>query len=156
MRPPGSEYRGEFPREDLEAYDALGETGERILPFYEYMILWNDLYTVHGGVLDWTADGLGISARVDFTLTSAIEGYEKPGSELFERALARAGGVEAARAVYAGNDLVLDVQGARDAGILPVLVEHVDYAGRAKDVPEGVARVASLPELGDWILERSA
>jgi hypothetical protein len=60
LRPPGSEYRGEFPAEDLEAYDALGETGERILPFYRYMILWNDLYTVHGGVLDWTADGLGI------------------------------------------------------------------------------------------------
>lgn len=101
-------------------------------------------------------EGLGIAARVDFVLTSAIEGCEKPGPELFRRALARAGGAQAARAVYAGNDLVLDVQGARDAGILPVLVEHVDYAGRAKDVPEGVARVTSLPELGDWILERSA
>ena len=101
-------------------------------------------------------DGLGISSRVDFALTSAIEGCEKPGSELFRRALARAGGVPASRALYAGNDLVLDVQGARDAGILPVLVEHSDHAGRAQDVPSDVARVSSLPELGDWILERSA
>lgn len=60
LRPPGSEYRGEFTAPDLAVYDELGETGERILPFYRYMILWNDLYTVHGGVLDWTHDGLGI------------------------------------------------------------------------------------------------
>jgi len=60
LRPPGSEHRGEFTAEDLEAYDVLGETGARMLPFYEYMILWSDLYTVHGGVLDWTNDGLGI------------------------------------------------------------------------------------------------
>jgi len=100
-------------------------------------------------------EGLGVASRVDFVLTSALEGCEKPEPELFARALARAGDPEPGRVVHAGNDLVLDVQGALDAGILPVLVEHVDYAGRAKTVPEGVARVESLSQLGDWILERA-
>lgn len=100
-------------------------------------------------------DGLGIGERVDFAVVSALEGCEKPDPELFRRGLARAGNPDPARCVYAGNDLVMDVQGARDAGILPVLVEHADHAGRTPDVPEGVARVSSLPELGDWILERA-
>ena len=73
----------------------------------------------------------------------------------FERGLELAGAPDPARVVYAGNDLVMDVQGARDVGILPVLVEHPDHAGRVPDVPEGVGRVSSLPELGDWILERA-
>jgi len=60
LRGPGAEPRGEYPREDLKIYDELGKNGERILPFYRYMILWRDLYTVWGGSLDWTNDGLGI------------------------------------------------------------------------------------------------
>ncbi len=35
-------------------------TGERILPWYEYLIIWQGLYTVHGGAIDWTSDGHGI------------------------------------------------------------------------------------------------
>ena len=100
-------------------------------------------------------DGLGIGERVEFVVVSAIEGSEKPAPELFQRGLELAGAPDPARVVYAGNDLVMDVQGARDVGILPVLVEHPDHAGRVPDVPEGVGRVSSLPELGDWILERA-
>jgi hypothetical protein len=45
---------------DVQAYDELGKNGERILPFYEYMVIWSGLYTVHGGGIDFTNDGLGI------------------------------------------------------------------------------------------------
>ena len=41
-------------------YDELGEWGERILPYYDYLVVWRGLYTVHGGSIDWTNDGLGI------------------------------------------------------------------------------------------------
>jgi hypothetical protein len=60
LRGPGAEATGEYPMTDVRAYDELGRNGERILPFYRYLVIWSGLYTVHGGVIDWTNDGLGI------------------------------------------------------------------------------------------------
>jgi hypothetical protein len=60
LRPPGSAWYGDFPRSDIQVYDEIGENGERILPWYNYYILWRGLYTVHGGSIDWTSDGHGI------------------------------------------------------------------------------------------------
>ncbi len=60
LRGPGAEGQGEYPRSDINFYDILGKTGERILPFYRYIVIWSGLYTVHGGFIDWTNDGLGI------------------------------------------------------------------------------------------------
>ncbi len=31
-----------------------------MLPWYDYYIIWQGLYTVHGGSIDWTSDGHGI------------------------------------------------------------------------------------------------
>jgi hypothetical protein len=60
LRGPGAEWMGEYPRADTLVYDELGRNGERILPFYRYLVIWSGLYTVHGGFIDWTNDGLGI------------------------------------------------------------------------------------------------
>jgi hypothetical protein len=60
LRGPGAESLGEYSASDVRAYDELGQNGERILPFYKYMVIWSGLYTVHGGFIDWTSDGLGI------------------------------------------------------------------------------------------------
>jgi hypothetical protein len=60
LRGPGAESQGEYPREDVRVYDELGRNGERILPFYRYIVIWSGLYTVHGGFTDWTSEGLGI------------------------------------------------------------------------------------------------
>ncbi len=60
LRGPGAESLGEYSASDIRAYDELGKNGERILPFYRYIVLWSGLYTVHGGFIDWTSDGLGI------------------------------------------------------------------------------------------------
>ena len=60
LRSPGAEWIGEYPASDVRAYDEIGRTGERILPFYRYIVIWSGLYTVHGGVTDWGNDGLGI------------------------------------------------------------------------------------------------
>jgi hypothetical protein len=60
LRGPGAEAMGEYPMSDAQAYDELGKTGERILPFYRYIILWSGLYTVHGGFIDFTNDALGM------------------------------------------------------------------------------------------------
>ena len=60
LRGPGSAWGGTYPRQDIRVYDELGENGERILPWYDYLIIWQGLYTVHGGSIDWTNDGHGI------------------------------------------------------------------------------------------------
>jgi hypothetical protein len=60
LRPPGSAWSGDYPRSDIQVYDEIGEFGERILPWYNYLIIWQGLYTVHGGSIDWTNDGHGI------------------------------------------------------------------------------------------------
>ena len=60
LRPPGSAWYGQYPGADIRVYDEIGETGERMLPYYDYLVIWRGLYTVHGGSIDWTNDGLGI------------------------------------------------------------------------------------------------
>ncbi|MEW5982886.1 MAG: M14 family metallopeptidase [Acidobacteriota bacterium] len=60
LRGPGAEQTGEYPRTDVRAYDEVGQMGERMLPYYRYIVIWSGLYTVHGGVTDWGNDGLGI------------------------------------------------------------------------------------------------
>ncbi|MDH5198538.1 MAG: M14 family metallopeptidase [Gemmatimonadota bacterium] len=60
LRGPGAAWYGDYPPSDIRVYDELGENGERILPYYDYLVIWRGLYTVHGGSIDWTNDGLGI------------------------------------------------------------------------------------------------
>jgi hypothetical protein len=60
LRGPGTAWFGDYPRGDIRVYDELGEWGERMLPYYDYLVIWRGLYTVHGGSIDWTNDGLGI------------------------------------------------------------------------------------------------
>ncbi|MGE3966221.1 MAG: M14 family metallopeptidase [Planctomycetota bacterium] len=67
LRGPGAESFGEYPPADVRVYDELGKTGESLLPFYRYMVLWKDLYTVYGGFVTWTYEGLGI-----FSLTNEL------------------------------------------------------------------------------------
>ncbi|MFO7693692.1 MAG: M14 family metallopeptidase [Vicinamibacterales bacterium] len=60
LRSPGAEQTGEYPAADVRVYDEIGRMGERMLPFYRYLVIWSGLYTVHGGVTDWGNDTLGI------------------------------------------------------------------------------------------------
>lgn len=93
-------------------------------------------------------EGLGLARELDFVLSSSLERCEKPEPEIFRRALERAR-VAPEQAVHAGDDLERDVQGARAAGILPVLI---DWTGACADAD--CARVADLIELRRWIEER--
>lgn len=93
LRGPGAKWQGEYSRSDISVYDELGKNGERILPFYRYMIIWKDLYTVHGGSIDWTNDGLGIisfsnelwSSRQYFTSPELLKQTEDPNSPISRR-----------------------------------------------------------------------
>ncbi len=61
LRGPGAAVRESYyPRSDLRVYDAIAEEGEKLLPHYRSLVIFKDLYDVHGGFVDWTAEGLGI------------------------------------------------------------------------------------------------
>ncbi|MSR74175.1 MAG: peptidase M14 [Planctomycetes bacterium] len=60
LRGPGAETIPEYPSQDVAVYDELGKAGEKMLPHYRYMIIWKDLYQVHGGSITWAFENLGI------------------------------------------------------------------------------------------------
>jgi hypothetical protein len=63
LRGPGAGYReGDYPDRDRAVYDAIASAGEEMLPFYRKLVIHSDLYPVHGGFVNWLAEGLGIIA----------------------------------------------------------------------------------------------
>ncbi len=61
LRGPGRKGReSAYPRADVRVYDRLGETGENVIPFYRYVVLYQDLYDVYGGFVTWGYEGLGV------------------------------------------------------------------------------------------------
>jgi putative hydrolase of the HAD superfamily len=77
---------------------------------------------------------------VDGIVSSADAGAAKPGPEVFERALELAGAAPE-DAVHVGDSLENDVEGARSAGIRPLLLV------RQGETPAGVEAVRSLLEV---------
>ena len=92
---------------------------------------------------DWLAP-LGLLDLVDGVVTSADVGAAKPDPALFRRALELAG-VPASEAVHVGDSLDNDVDGARAAGIRPLLLK------RQGEPPPGVEAVRSLADLPSLI-----
>jgi len=73
LRGPGASYREDmYPADDRRTYDELGRVGESLLPWYRYLVLYKDLYPVHGGFVNWTAEGLGI-----FSFTNELWSWSK-------------------------------------------------------------------------------
>ncbi len=65
LRGPGVPYgESAYPREDRRTYDAIADAGVEMLPHYRSLVIHSDLYPVHGGFVNWIAEGLGI---VSFT-----------------------------------------------------------------------------------------
>ena len=89
---------------------------------------------------------LGLTGHVDFVVTSIEAGAEKPHLPIFREALSRAA-VGADEAVHVGDQLDSDVEGARRAGIRPVLIDRYGNHGEHTGSP----RIASLEELSDLI-----
>lgn len=80
LRGPGAKAREDYyGRSDLQVYEAIADEGVKLLPHYRSLIIFKDLYDVHGGFVNWTAEGLGI---VSFTneLWAGTQYYGDPKS----------------------------------------------------------------------------
>ncbi len=61
LRGPGANYlEGEYVGADRATYDSIANVGAEMLPFYRSMVIYQDLYTVHGGFVNWLAESLGV------------------------------------------------------------------------------------------------
>jgi putative hydrolase of the HAD superfamily len=89
---------------------------------------------------------VGIADLVDGAVASAEVGAAKPDPAIFARALELAGGVAPGDAIHAGDSPREDVEGARRAGIAPVLV-----ARDGVSAPAGVPAIRTLDELADLV-----
>ena len=88
------------------------------------------------------AENLGLTAYLDFTVTSVEVGAEKPHAPIFLAALAKAR-TEPDEAVHVGDQLTSDIEGARGVGINPVLLDRDGNHAKILDCP----RIESLMEL---------
>jgi putative hydrolase of the HAD superfamily len=86
--------------------------------------------------------GEGEFAPVRFVIDSHIVGIQKPDPRIFHIALQKLPDIDPARILYVGDSLIMDVGGARGAGLVPCLVDPYGFA-------EGhdVIRIMSLTEL---------
>lgn len=89
-------------------------------------------------------EALGLRARFDTVVVSALEGIEKPEPAIFRRAAARLG-VAPERCVHLGDSPLDDYRGAESAGLSAVLVDrHGLFAN-------GYRRISDLRGIDDLL-----
>ncbi len=94
---------------------------------------------------------LGLRHYFD-SVVAASEHQRKPHPEAFRRAC-RALGIAPSEAVYVGDSLANDVEGALGAGLIPV---WVDRYGDNYPLPGGARRITSLGELPELLSQLTA
>ena len=85
---------------------------------------------------------LGLQPYLDFKVTSAEVGHDKPNPEIFQAALNKAQ-VNPEEVVYIGDQYDIDVVGARGVGMKALLIDRNDYFPDVTDCP----RIRSLTEV---------
>ena len=96
--------------------------------------------------VDSMCRNLGIADFLDFTVTSAEVGADKPQPPIFLKALELAR-VQAGEAIHVGDQYQNDVLGARGVGISPILLDRADYYADVTDCP----RIRSLTEVSKYL-----
>lgn len=89
---------------------------------------------------------LGLSPLLEVVVTSQEAGYNKPHPEIFEAALQRAG-VDAAEAVYVGDQYRVDVLGANSVGMKGILLDRHGYYPAMTGSP----RLQSLAQVVEYL-----
>lgn len=86
--------------------------------------------------------GEGAGVPVSVVIDSHVVGVAKPDAGIFDHGLRMFAGIDRSRVAYVGDSVTMDVHGARNAGLFPVLLDpYDDHAGA------DFHRVKSLHEL---------
>ena len=76
LRGPSFKAAGELPQGDIAVYDYLGKNIEKIVPGYEYLISWKDLYSTYGDFTDFTNNLVGSYSLVGELFQPETETYD--------------------------------------------------------------------------------
>jgi putative hydrolase of the HAD superfamily len=96
------------------------------------------------GRLESRLDSIGIRGHFDFVIDSAVVGVSKPDPRIFQLAL-EASSLPPDETVYVGDYYVVDVLGARGAGMRPVLFDPCEAYGEVDcDVMERFEDIVDL------------
>jgi hypothetical protein len=76
LRGPSFKAAGELPQGDISVYNYLGENIEKIVPGYEYLISWKDLYSTYGDFTDFTNNLIGSYSFVGELYQTETETYD--------------------------------------------------------------------------------
>jgi HAD superfamily hydrolase (TIGR01509 family) len=96
--------------------------------------------------MEATYTKLGLQPYLNFKVTSAEVGYDKPRPEIFLAALEKAT-VKPEEALYVGDQYQIDIVGARGVGIKALLIDRNNYFPDITDCP----RLHSLTEIKEYI-----
>lgn len=91
-------------------------------------------------------DKLGLTAWLQVVVTSQEAGCNKPGPEIFQEAVKRAG-VQAHEAIYVGDQYQIDVVGANKAGMKGILIDRGNFFSGIADCP----RLQDLRQISDYL-----
>ncbi len=76
LRGPSFKAAGELPQGDIAVYDYLGKNIEKIVPGYQYLISWKDLYSTYGDFTDFTNNLVGSYSLVGELYQTDTETYD--------------------------------------------------------------------------------
>lgn len=122
---------------------------EDVLPGLERLSGKVALGTISNGFADLHA--IGLAGRFQVSISAHLCGTAKPDPAIFNLAC-DALRIAPAEAVYVGDDLVLDVEGAQKAGLSAVWMNR--FARTAPDDIQPDAICATLEELEHWLTGR--
>lgn len=89
---------------------------------------------------------VGLISLLQVVVTSQEAGFSKPQPEIFQAALRRAG-VQAAEAIFVGDQYRIDVVGANQAGMKGILLDRGGYYKEVTDCP----RIQGLSQVADYL-----
>jgi Zinc carboxypeptidase len=109
LRGPGHPSRqAAYPPGDDRIAEEIGAVGARMIPFYRNFVIHKDLYSVHGGFVNWTYEHLGIfSFTNELWNVDQMLGTPAPAGSTPGQTLARAVGAEGVDAQLFANDKLL-------------------------------------------------
>jgi HAD superfamily hydrolase (TIGR01458 family) len=130
------------------SYDLVNRVFRRLMDGAPLVAMHRNLYwrTARG----WELDGGAFVAGLEVAAGIAAVSCGKPAREFFEAAVQLLG-MPAARAAMVGDDIANDVEGARAAGLVGILVRTGKF--RADDLEKGSpdAILDSLADLPAWL-----
>jgi len=91
LRGPSFKAAGELPQGDISVYNYLGENIEKIVPGYEYLISWKDLYSTYGDFTDFTDNLIGSYSFVGELYQTETETFDGTYKRKEEQGRSRSG-----------------------------------------------------------------